>query len=194
MGNLLNSRLKTIATTSLLALTLSLGMSACTGTDQGGSNPAPSASSAQVDLKTQAEAKKTVDAFFKQVSVDLPEYEKGLAGKKTDAEQDAAFDEAFKKSSEFLKPGSFTPEQTKTVIGSFAQLYIYDKEAKIESDESKFELSGETAVIKGTDFTLTLGGKVQEQQADPEGKAGRMTLTFEDDKWLISGFDTGEQA
>jgi hypothetical protein len=120
--------------------------------------------------KTQEGAKATVDAFLKQVATDLPEYEKGLSGKKTVPEQDAVFMEKFAKSITFLKKGSFTPEQTKAMVGSFAQLYIYDKDAKIESEASSYALDGDTAVIKGTDFKLIIGGKVQEQQPDPSGK------------------------
>lgn len=143
--------------------------------------------------KTQEGAKARVDAFLKQVAVDLPEYEKGLSGNLDAANQNAVFAEKFAKSSSFLKKGAFTPEQAKGMIGSFAQLYIYDKDAKIDSDASSYALNGDTAVIKGTDFKLTIGGKVQEQQPDPSGKStGKMTLSFESDKWLISGFDAGK--
>lgn len=133
-----------------------------------------------------------MDAFIAQIAVDLPTYESGLAGKKTDAEKNVVFDSSFKQSAAYLKPGAFTPEQTRVLIGSFAQLYIYDKSAKVESKESSYELSGDIATIKGTDFVLTLGGKVQEQQPSASGKTGKMTLSFEGEKWLISGFDTGQ--
>lgn len=143
--------------------------------------------------KTQEGAKATVDAFLKQVATDLPDYEAGLSGKKTVAEQDAVFMEKFAKSISFLKKGAFTPEQTKEMVGSFAQLYIFDKDAKIESEPSAYALEGDTAVIKGTDFKLTIAGKVQEQKPDPEGKnTGKMTLSFENEKWFISGFDAGK--
>lgn len=169
-------------------------MTACSGANQG-ENAAPSATTSTeakpVDLKTSAEAKKTVEAFFAQVSADLQTYDVELASKKTPAEQDALFAEAFKKSSAFLKPGAFTPAQEKAAIEPFASIYMYDNAAKIEADESKYVLSGDTVTVKGTDFKLTIGGKVQEQKPD-NGKSGSITLTFADNKWLITGFDTGQ--
>lgn len=192
------------AAVSISALSLAVGLgigfgvSSCAGpvaTPSTSTSPTAVPSSpetgVQGGLKTQEDAKKTVDAFFKQISTDLPVYEKQLLGKSTDAEMDAVFAESFKSSSGYLKEGAFSPEQAKELISSFAQLYIYDREAKIESKESSYELGGDTATIKGTDFIITIDDKVQEQQLEPGKEAGKMTLIFEGDKWLISGFDTG---
>lgn len=191
------------AMTLVIGLGVGFGVASCSpqqnqnqiGSESG--SPTPSASeevsvsSADLGNKTQAGAKATLDAFFKQLADELPEYEKGITGDVAEGGERAVFTEKFSKTLSYLKPGAFNSQEDQDLIGSFSQLYIFDREAKIASSVSDYALNGDEAVIKGTDFVLTVGGKVQEQQIDPSRESGTITLMFENGKWLITKFSTG---
>lgn len=171
-----------IVLTSLLAVSVSMGIVSCTSS---------SAPALPHEEKTQAGAKHTVDSFLTQVSTDLSEYESSLTGKNTEADKINAFNDAFKESAGYVKSGAFSPEDTQSLLSSFAQIYVYDRDAKIESQESDYKVEGNTASINGSDFHVTLDGKVQEHPTADKSN-GKLTLTYDGSKWLISGFDSGK--
>jgi len=191
-----------VASVLSLAVGLGAGFGAGSLTHQGGAGSVPSATSTSASSGsavpapsaspgvTQADAKKTVDAFFAQVAADTDIYESNLGGGKTDAQISTAFDESFSKTFTFLKPDALTSQTRHAMVAGFAQFYIIDPGAKIEAPESAYELNGNTATVKASDFVIMLHGKVQEQKAAPSGKSGQLTLTLENGKWLISGFET----
>ena len=177
-----NVKARKIALTSLLAVAVGFGVTSCTANEK---------PSGPVVEKTQAGAKKTVDEFLNQVSTDLAEYEASLVSKNSSEEKVNSFNESFKESSGYVKSGAFSAEDSQSLISSFAQIYVYDREARIESEESDYALSGDTAVIKGADFSVTIDGEEQRSAASADDVEGKMTLTHDGSRWLISGFESG---
>lgn len=126
--------------------------------------------------KTQAEAKKKVDAFLEDVRKETAIFANG---------RDAAT------SLRDYYPDSFSHLQTgipakdgEKVIGEFSTLFMIDGAAKVETKESDFLLEGDTASIRGDKFTVTIDGKTLDN-SDSKG-SGKLSLIFADDKWSIS--------
>jgi hypothetical protein len=127
------------------------------------------------------------------VGVDLPSYEKLPYSASREDAYDAMFSEAFAKSLTYTDHDSLPTEEMHSLIMSFAVLYIYDRNAEIESKVSGFEISGDTATIKLTEFTYFMGGNDLGRNPDPTEENGKIKLVRADGKWLIYGFEPGER-
>ena len=176
---------KAAVTISALSLVvgvgIGLGAASCAAPDVAPSpsetqsaSPSPTAATAtqSSSLKTQGEAKKKLDIFLEDVR-----RESAVFGA-TDS-----FEEKYKDSYTHLQQG--TPqEDARTVIETFSLLFQMDPEAQVLTEEADFALEGDSARVKGSDFSLTVNGKTVDSSED-EG-AGTLILTFADDQWFIS--------
>jgi hypothetical protein len=125
-------------------------------------------------------------AFFKQVSIDaMANQSAPKKGAKGVSQED--FNERFKGSIAYIKPGSMTQLDSRRMLATFGRLYVSDPTAKVETAAEDFVMSGDKAYIKSGRLKVTAGGKLQPAYADSESG----TLSFEsvDGKWLVSDFN-----
>jgi ketosteroid isomerase-like protein len=194
LGNHLSISKKAAVSMSAASLVLGLGIGAgataylmphaATPGNSGSSSVAtPSASASEasstpesVNKKTQAEAKKTVDAFLEDVRKETVAFANG----RDDA---TSLKEYYSDSYSHLQAGLPVKEGEK-IIGQFSTLFMIDGEAKVETEETDFLLEGDVASIRGDKFKVTIDGKTLDN-SDSEG-SGKMVLVFADDKWSIS--------
>lgn len=142
-------------------------------------NPSASETAAppeSVNKKTQAEAKKVVDAFLEDVRSETVAFANG----RDDA---TSLKEYYSDSYSHLQAGLPVKEGEK-IIGQFSTLFMIDGEAKVETEETDFLLEGDAASIRGDKFKVTIDGKTLDN-SDSKG-SGNLILAFADDKWSIS--------
>lgn len=179
----LNTGMKRLAATSMLILALVAGASGCSA---GGGSTASDSSTA-VTLNPEApRLKSSVDAFFKQVGADAIAH-KAIPAKGAKGVTQKDFNDAFKASLGYIKPGAMTDMESRTMLVTFGELYAYDSTASVETDANDFVISGNEAHIKSGRLKVTTAGKLQPSYADSESA----TLYFESVKgvWMVSNFN-----
>lgn len=178
---------------SLAAIALCIGSVSCSATDSGGSE---STTQEQLTKRTAAEAKSTLDGFFKSVTSETVNVLKTPAKAPTDTNKSATADEIAAANLDRIKTGypmsyGYLNENALGTAGAVKLIAFYaypaaaDPGTVVESSESAFHLDGDIATIRGTDLKVKSGdGK------SSEFAPGDITMTFSGGRWTISDFST----
>lgn len=200
-----------IVTTTLIALSLSMGLSACSPA-QNDAAPAtasatasPSASeaapteSSSTSSETAVDSAQTAEAandrindFMAAIASDVSTATDST-GPNAAPDAPAMTNESFQKdyaySLSFIDQTQFSEYKVGQIIGGFASIYMKDPEATIISkDTESMIVSGDTATIEGNAFTVTMNGV---EKKGSSGSGGAMVLTFADGEWKITGWVDG---
>lgn len=203
-----------IVTTTLIALSLSMGLSACSPAQN---NVAPATASASATASSSASesatptdssspiSSETVDAsdsaqtaeaanerindFMATIKIDALALAADPDAKAAAMTTPEAFDEAFANSISFIDTSMFSNDKVQSIVGGFASIYMNDPEATIISkDAEEMAVSGDTATIEGNAFTVTMNGV---EKKGSSGSGGAMVLTFAEGEWKITGWVDG---
>jgi hypothetical protein len=196
---------KIIRAASIFAIVLAIGVSvtACSGSvtvsPTGGAisvgpdvhSEAPAApTSNAADEMAAAGAKSAMDQILEQLKADIAVGKSRLTEGMTEEERVAAEDEAYSNTLSHVKADSFTPSERKDVVFNLSQFFMNDVTAVVESDISDYKIDGYTATVDLRDFDKWYDGKEEGERPTLYTNAGILTLTLEDGKWVITGFES----
>lgn len=176
---------------SLLALTLGLGLAGCTtpplATDASAS---ATPSGTPVGDNSAAGAKKMMDSFLAQMEAELPAFRSKITETMSEDEAVALFEESFPRTLGYVKEGTLTPLESYELASKFAHFFLMQKNTEIGSEPSDYVLNGNTATIRSNQFEVWFGGRAEDSRPSESNETGELTLSFEDGRWIISGFDS----
>lgn len=200
-----------IFTTTLLTLSLGMGLTACmpaqnnvvtpttsasttasaTSDDatMGSAVPSPSKTSSTSEAnesgKTAEAANDRINEFMATIKSDtlpLAADPDAMAASK----EPGGFNKAFANSISFIDTDKFPDDKIVSIVGGFAAIYLADNNATIVSKNAdSMIISGDNAVIDGDAFTITLNGKEIKGKA---GSGGSLVMTFTNGEWKLTGF------
>lgn len=177
--------MKKFATIALLAITISVSLTACSFEGVPFIGSTKSVAPLNPAATPLAEAG---NAFFKAVGEDAlapePTMTPDKSGKVDPQEQ---FNAGFKKSIALIKPGSMTQLVQRKMLATFGRMYVADSTAKVETAPEDFVIDGTKAHIKSGRLKVTYKGKLQPAYEDEKSA----TLYFESvkGKWMVSGYN-----
>lgn len=200
-----------IITTTLVALSLSLGLSACSPATGGNTaapassasasaapvdsaSASPSASDSSTDIAssevTAEAANERINDFMAAVKSDVSTATDSSgpnAAPDAPAMTNESFQTDYAYSLSFIDQTEFSEYKVGQIIGGFAAIYMKDPDATIVSEDAEsMKMDGDTATIRGSAFTVTLDGEVKKGSSDNDGA---LTLTFVDGDWTITDFE-----
>lgn len=150
--------------------------------------PTPVVSSPVETNPAAAESKRVLDAFMKQVGVDLLAYEKKNPTMSASNYGDAEFKASFSKSLAYVDP-QLTDSIRGNLIRSISKVYWYDRSARIEANENGFIFpSAGIASILLSDFTYSMGSGTMLSHPDKSEAYSRVSMSLIGGKWVITGF------
>lgn len=146
--------------------------------------------SQQVDLRSSAEVKKAFEAFTKAVRAENSAVIKA-ASKKTVGSSPSSSPSAKSQTLSEQYPESFTSldttalgeTHTRDLVTLFIAVYSLDPNATVALDEARIAVNGDTATF-GNLKIATIG----KESSEREDASSLFTMTFADDKWVITGF------
>jgi hypothetical protein len=181
---------------SLAAIALCLGSVSCSAPDSG---PVETNTQEQLTKRTAAEAKTTLDDFFKNVTSETasilkdpsapPEINKSATADEIAAVNLKRVKTGYPTSYGYLNENALGTSGAVSLIAFYANPAATIPGTVVESSESAFRLDGNIATIRGNDLRVKSGdGK------DSDFVPGDITMVFMDGRWLISDFSTESTA
>lgn len=175
--------------TSLLVIALGAGTSSCSVITETLSATS-STQSQPVDLKSSAEVKKAFADFTQAVRAENYAVIKNASKKTIGASPSSspsaksqALSDQYPESFASLDAISLGETNTRDLVTFFIAVYSLDPNATVAVDEGDVTMSGDTATFK----TLKMA-TIGEESSEREDSSGLFTMTFVDNKWVISGF------
>lgn len=205
-----------IITTTLIALSLSMGLSACSPATSGdvsasasstasssaapvdSASASPSASDSSTDIAssevTAEAANERINDFMAAVKSDVSTATDS-SGPNAAPDAPEMTNESFQKdyaySLSFIDQTKFSEYKVGQIIGGFAAIYMKYPEATIVSKSAEsIKLDGDTATVRGSAFTVTING-VEKKGSAKNDSDGSFTLTFADGEWKITDYVDG---
>lgn len=164
--------LRTFIATSSILVSLSFGMTACSGPDK----EAQASASASAQALQSLDSRATLESFFVSVQADTVSSAK---------ESKSGFQENYKQSLEYVAD-SVSDEDAEELITKVGEVFADHPNSTIGVDESKAKFDGGKATFSFSDLIVYTDGNA----SDAAIGEGSITLSSVDGKTLITSSDT----
>jgi hypothetical protein len=143
-----------------------------------------------VDLRSSAEVKKAFSSFTKAVRAENSAVIKNASKKTVGSSPSSSptakpqtLSDQYPESFAALDTTSLGETSTRDLVTFFVVVYSLNPNATVVLDEGDVTMSGDTATFKNLKM-----GTIGEESSEREDTSGSFTMTFVNDKWVISGY------